>query len=84
MSDRAPRDRDRTQRAARTALSRLIEDSGLGVTAFAGRVVGVDPRSARRWLDSRMPIPDVRVRWLLSIRAVECAGDEITIRFHKG
>lgn len=68
----------RTQRAARAALSRLVEASGLGVSAFGPLVLGVDRRTLRRWLAGD-EIPAVRADWLVAA-TIERGNGAITIR----
>lgn len=52
------------QADARDALSQLIAQSGLSVSAFARVGMGRDDRTVRRWLSGELEIPQSTVWWL--------------------
>jgi hypothetical protein len=66
--DDAPRDTQRHDRA-RTRLSTLATDAGLGVVALA-RTIGVDHSLVSDWLSGEKRIPDARIAWLERVEEI--------------
>lgn len=79
MTSTADREHARQQRAAKAALSRMLEASGLGVSAFGPAVLGVDRRTLRRWLAGD-EIPAVRAEWLISATIEQLDDGVVRIR----
>lgn len=54
----------------RDRLSKIVEESGLEINAFA-RSIGVDSGTVARWLSQRQAIPGTRAEWIDSYVGTE-------------